>query len=163
MNAPIEGIFTGGQMTDLPAYPSLTFDGTELFETVAPGNAALGINYSVSSFLLSSLLLTINYTPVIITSGATSISPYDVVTTTSRVLFNKTVGAASYAVLGLARNQPLPVLFKDIKGDAGSNPITITMSGGETADGLTSVTINNPYGGIWFNPLAAGNWYLTGA
>lgn len=147
-------------MTDLPVYPGTEFDGSELLEIVAPGSAALGINYAISTLQIASLLPAFTYKNTIITSGATIGSPYAVLATDTRVLFNKTIGAASYALLGMAAVQRLPVLIKDLKGDADVNPITVNFTGGETVDGLPQVVISTPYGGYWFNPLASGNWYL---
>ncbi len=44
---PALDTFVGGQMTDLPAYTG-GLDLTALFEIVSPGNAAQGVNYSIS-------------------------------------------------------------------------------------------------------------------
>lgn len=151
------GIFTGGQMTDLPPYPGTRFDGTELIELVAPGNVALGINYSITTRQMTELLNP--YLNTIIVAGATLAVPYTVLTTDTRVLLNKTIGSASYIQFGNSFLQPSPVLIKDIKGDADVNPITITFFGGQLVDGLGTVTIATSYGSYWFNPLQSG-WYL---
>jgi len=155
-------VFNGGQMTDLPEF-SGTFDGTELFEVVAPGNEALGVNYSITSLLLSALMAGFNQAPTIILSGATVGTPYVPTIFETRVLFNKTVGAASGVNIGggAARNNR-PIMIRDIKGDADVNNITVTFTG--TTDGLASpIVINQPYAGYWFNPLPNGNWYLSNA
>lgn len=159
MTFPADGIFNGGQMTDLPLYPGTAFNGAELFELVSPGNAALGVNYAITTQTFLQLIISLNYMNTIITSGATTGAPYQVLTTDTRVLFDKSIGAASGAQLGLSSLQLQPVLIKDIKGDADTNPITITFSSAQTCDGLTTVVISTPYGGYWFNPLPAG-WYL---
>jgi hypothetical protein len=56
-----------------------------------------------------------------------------------------------------------PILVKDFNGTASlTNPITITMAGADTYDGLTSVQISNPYGWYWFNPKpTSGGFYAT--
>ena len=152
------GIFTGGQMTDLPAYPpGRTPDGTELLEIVAPGNAADGVNYAIPISTLS--LIIVPYVNTIITTGATIGSPYQVPTDVSRALFNKTVGSATYVVFDASANYGQPVLIRDLKGDADVNNITISFTGGELCDGLTTLVISNPYGGYILNPLASG-WYM---
>ncbi len=154
---PLLNDFQGGQMTDLPAYPG-TLDLTALFEIVSPGTAAAGVNYGITSVQLAALLFGVQFSsPTIITSGAT----YNSVATDTRILVNKTVGSATSVVLLTSQSYSQPVLVKDLKGDAGSNPITVTFSGGQTLDGLApaQVVINNPYGYFWFNPLAAGGWY----
>lgn len=154
--------FNGGQMTDLPEF-SGTFDGTELFEVVAPGNEALGVNYSITSALLAALLIGVSQAPTIITAGATLVAPYVPTIFETRVLFNKTVGAASYVNIGggAARNNR-PIMIRDIKGDADVNNITAIFTG--TCDGLASpIVIASAYAGYIFNPLPNGNWYLSAA
>lgn len=153
--------FAGGQMTDLPEFGG-PFDGTELIEVVAPGNADAGINYAVTTLLLATYFAGLNALPTIITSGATVGSPYAALPTDTRVLFNKTVGAASYCSLGAAVGRgTTPVMVRDLKGDADVNNITVSFTG--TCDGLASpIIISAPYGGWTFNPLSNGNWYLTG-
>lgn len=162
VNPVFPATFNGGQMTDLPVL-SGTFDGTELFEVVAPGNEASGVNYSITSALLSALLNGLNQAPTIITSGATLISPYVPAVTEMRILLNKTVGAASSINIGggAARNNR-PIMVRDIKGDADVNNITVVFTG--TADTIASpIVINQPFAGYWFNPLPSGGWYLSNA
>lgn len=149
-------VFQGGQMTDLPVF-SGTLNGTELMEIVAAPsgqtNAAAGVNYQITTALLS-LLLGGGGQPTIITSGAS----YDSVATDGRILVNKTIGSATTINLLGGASYVGPVLVKDLKGDADVNPITVTFPG--TFDGVASpLTINTKYGWIWFTPLAAGNFY----
>lgn len=153
---PLLNDFQGGQMTDLPVFGG-SFDGTELFEIVAPGSAALGVNYSVTTALLATYIFSFLNNPTFVLSGAV----YNSVATDTRILVNKTIGSATSIVLLNSALYKVPVLVKDLKGDAGTNPITVTFSGGQTLDGLSpaQVVINNPYGYLWFNPLAAGGWY----
>jgi hypothetical protein len=152
---PLLDIFTGGQMTDLPSYPG-GIDLTALFEIVSPGSAAAGVNYNITSAALAALLNGAQFaSPTFVLSGAT----YNSAGTDTRILVNKTVGSATSVVLLSSASYSQPVLVKDLKGDAGTNNITITFSGGQLFDGLSSIVINNPYGYIWLNPLAAGGWY----
>lgn len=155
---PFLNDFQGGQMTDLPVYPggtTPTLDLTALLEIVSPGTAANGVNYAITLQQLSSLILSTSYQPTFVTSGAT----YNSVGTDTRILVNKTIGSATSVILLPSTSYSLPVLVKDLKGDAGTNPITVTFSSGQTMDTLTSVPINNPFGYFWFNPLASGGWY----
>lgn len=153
------GVFTGGQMTDLPVYPG-GIDPTALFELVSPGNAALGINYAINALELAALLNGAQFgAPTIITSGST----YNSVATDARILVNKTISSATSIVLLGSASYFQPVLVKDLKGDSVADPITVTFTSGQTADGLSSVVIAAGYGAWWFNPLAAGGWYLTAA
>lgn len=141
-------------MTDLPAYPG-TADFTALMEIVSPGNAALGLNYSIT---LAQLALVIGNggAPTIITSGST----YNSVQTDTRILVNKTMGSATVITLLGAAQYLQPVLIKDLKGDADVNNITINFTG--TFDGIASpLTITTQFGWLWLNPLASGNWYAA--
>lgn len=153
--------FNGGQMTDLPEYTGV-YDPTALIEIVLPGNEEEGINYSLALALLVSFIITGIVTPTIITSGATLADPYDVLATDTRILINKTVASDSYVELDDATDRgDIPVMVRDLKGDADVHNISVSFTG--TADGLSSpIVINAPYGGWVFNPLANGNWYLTG-
>jgi hypothetical protein len=75
---------------------------------------------------------------------------------------NKTVGAATNVNMGLAADRDgVPVVLKDIKGDANVNNITPVFSGGELCDGLTGaqVKIVNKNGARKFYPRTGG-WYL---
>jgi hypothetical protein len=151
---PLLDIFTGGQMTDLPAYPG-TLDLTALMEIVSPGSAAAGVNYAISLAQLA-LIVGGGSALTIITSGAT----YPSVQTDTRILVNKTVGSPTAITLLAAGSYFQPVLVKDLKGDAGTNNITVNFPG--TFDGIASpLTINTNYGFIWFNPLPTGNFYAT--
>jgi hypothetical protein len=154
---PQLGVFQGGQMTDLPAYPG-TLDVTALLEIVSPGNVVSGINYKITIAQLalivgsgSSAALTF------VTSGAT----YNSVQTDTRILVNKTVGSPTTVSLLAGSSYFQPVLVKDLKGDAGTNNITVTFPG--TFDGIASpLTINTNFGWIWLNPLPTGNFYDAG-
>lgn len=153
-NAVPLGIFQGGQMTDLPAYPG-NVDFTALMEIVSPGTAELGINYGITLAQLA-LIIGSGGAPTIITAGAT----YNSVQTDTRILVNKTIGSATAITLLGAGQYFQPVLIKDLKGDADVNPITVNFTG--TYDGIASpLTINTQGGWIWFNPLASGNWYAA--
>ena len=155
-------VFNGGQMTDLPVF-SGTFDGTELFEVVAPGNVALGVNYQITAALFGALIGGLVQAPSIILAGATVGTPYAPTSLETRVLLNKTVGASSFINIGggAARNNR-PIMVRDIKGDADVHPISVAFTG--TCDGLASpIVISSPFSGYIFNPLPNGNWYLSNA
>ena len=96
--------------------------------------------------------------PTIITSGAS----YTVLSTDSRILVNKTIGSATSIVFPVASAIGYSVLVKDLKGDAFTNNITITFTGGQRADGLSSVPISTNYGAYWFTPKSGGFYINTG-
>mgnify|MGYP001616048982 FL=1 len=150
-------------MTDLPEFLT-ALDGTELFEIVAPGNAQTGLNYRITVTRLAALINGLLATATVVQTGATLLNPYVAPIFPPRFLFNKTVPSATYVNLQSSALYPSPILIRDIKGDADVNPIQITFSGAELADGLSSVTIATPYGGYWFNPLPTtyGNGFYIG-
>jgi len=101
---------------------------------------------------------------VIISAGATVGTPYTVIAGVNRVLINKTVGAATGILFSLASTYTAPILIKDVKGDAATNNITITFTGGELADGLSTIVLSTAYAGIWLNPYpTGGSFYITAA
>lgn len=156
---PLDGRITSLQVLDL----ALT--GGEVIEIVSPGNAEAGNNYQVTLTSLALFFASIPFTTAVtILDGATLADPYDVLITNNRILFNKTIGAPSYTVLPASETMlyPFPLLFKDLKGDADVNPITISFSGGQLCDGLDHLTIENPYGWFTVNPIpGGGGWFQT--
>ena len=156
---PLDGRITSQNILGPP------LNGGEVMEIVSPGNAAHGNTYQVSIAVLAAFIAAFpSLNTETITAGATLISPFDAETTDTRILFNKTIGSASYAVLPLAASMVYsqPVLFKDLKGDADTNPITITFTAGELCDGLSTVQITTSYGWVTINPVVGGGaWYMT--
>lgn len=152
-----------GQITSLTLLsPPLT--GGEVQEIVSPGNAAQGNSYQITTATLAGFFSAFPFLNTeIITAGATLASPYDVETTDTRILFNKTIGSASYALLPLSSSMayPFPILFKDTKGDAATNNITISFSGGQLCDGLSMIVLSNAYDWTYIAPVPGGNsWYV---
>jgi hypothetical protein len=152
-----------GRITSLQMLTALT--GGEVMEIVSPGNAAQGNNFQITTSVLGAFFSAFTgLNTEIIVAGATLAAPYNVLTTDTKLLFNKTVSSPSYAVLptSMSMAYPFPVLFKDLKGDAKTNNITITFSNGEQCDGLSQVVINSAYGWVWISPIPGSNgWYLT--
>jgi hypothetical protein len=163
-------VFQGGQMTDLPVFTG-TLDGTELLEIVAAGAGqsieADGINYSITSALLATLLEQFLTTSVILEDGDNNVigNPYIVPVTISRVYINKTIAEPTYIRFGLAATYLVEPLIKDVAGtaDALGNGIIIQFTGIENADGNTIVSIESPYGGYFFRPIAALNKWTLGS
>lgn len=144
-----------GRLTSQNPFPG-GLTGDALFPVVWPGNATSGNSYAITASQMSAYFNSVlTASPTFVTSGAV----YNSVATDTRVLVNKTIGSATSVILAASPAYIFPVLVKDLKGDADTNPITVTFTGGQLIDGLPQVTINNPYGYFWFNPLAAGGWY----
>lgn len=155
---PVDGRLTSLQVLDI----ALT--GDEVMEIVSPGNAEEGNNFQVTVAVLGAYFATFaTSNTVVIISGATVGSPYDILPTYSRILLNKTVGSASFLIAPDADTIPLAgILIKDLKGDAFTNNITISFTGGELCDGQSTVVIDNDYGWATINPTpGGGSWYRS--
>jgi hypothetical protein len=135
--------------------------GSEVMYIVSPGNEALGVSYQITTTTLAGFFSAFPFlNTTIITSGAS----YNALTTDTRILVDKTIGSSSSILLPPAASMlyPIGVFLKDAKGDANTNPITLTFSGGELCDGLSSIIINNPYGWVTVNPIPGQSaWYQS--
>jgi hypothetical protein len=170
---PALDTFAGGQMTDLPAFTATALDGTELFEIVSgypstPTNANNAVNYSITSELLAALLFAYLNTQVVLVDGQnnTSGNPYVVPFNVGRVYVNKTSAEPTYIQFAAANTYITEPLVTDIAGTVNGtgDGITVTFSGGQEADGLTTVPITTPYGGYIFRPVTSLNtWHLGAA
>ena len=135
--------------------------GSEVSYIVSPGTASAGISYYITQNTLAAFYAafpTLNSS--LITSGAT----YNALTTDTAILVDKTIGSATSVVMPLASAMLYGqrVLIKDAKGDASTNPITITFTGGQLCDGEATIIINNAYGWIYITPLPTGtSWYMS--
>lgn len=67
--------------------------------------------------------------------------------------------AATWAAVNSKYGLPLSIF--DISGTANTNNVTILFSGGETASGLSTLTINTKYGGFRFEPKSGGGWVVV--
>jgi hypothetical protein len=157
---PLDGRLTSQNVLNIP------LAGGEVMYIVSPGNVQFGNSYQVTTGVLAAFFAAFPLlSPSTITAGATVGAPYLVKTNDTRIFFNKTVGAASYLTFPLASTMayPFEILVKDRKGDAGTNAITASFTGGQTCDGLTTIIINNPYGWFKIAPQADGSgWYQCG-
>lgn len=153
-----------GRLTSLEVL-NIALSGDEVMEIVSPGNAEFGNNFQVTTANLAGFFASFPFQfRTVITTGATLASPYPIAITDTQILFDKLIASDSYAVapLASAMQYPFPVLIKDYNGAAGANPITISFTGGELCDGLTNLTISNPYGWVRINPAPSGGaWYQS--
>lgn len=159
---PATEIPLDGRLTSLTPL-NIALAGDEVMEIVSPGNAALGNNYKVTTAVLAAYFRSFSsLSTTVITSGATLVSPYGILITDTRILFNKTVPSASYAVAPLAVSMSAGVFIKDFAGNADVYPIQVSFTGGELCDGQSTVTISNPYGWATINPTpGGGSWYAS--
>jgi len=152
---PVDGRMTSLQELDIP------LTGDEVMEIVSPGNAAEGNNYQVTTLTLGAYFGSFQYSnTVVVPEGDT----YPVEITNTRILVGAGTASPTSIVFPLASTMfsPYPVLVKDLVGDAANNAITITFTGGELCDGLSSIEINSAYGWVTVNPTpGGGSWYMS--
>jgi hypothetical protein len=80
---------------------------------------------------------------------------------TNIVRVNQTVGAPITLNMGFASNKTTPVLIIDWKGDAGTNNITIALSGSDRfPGGLTSWVIAANNGSVMLRPISTIGYAL---
>ena len=152
-----------GQITSLTSLGG-PLTGSEVMEIVSPGNAAQGNSYQVTLSVLATFFAVTTGTIEVITAGATFASPYLILPTDGTLLFDKTVGAPSYAQAPLAASMLLTgaIIIKDLKGDAATNNITVVFTSGELCDGQSQVVVNNDYGWVRITPTpGGGSWFQS--
>lgn len=156
LTIPLDGRTTSQNVLTGP------LDGTAVIDIVSPGNAALGNSYQVTLNTLATFFGSFG-TPTVVQAGAT----YNSVVADTRILIDLTVAGALSIVMLSSSSYTQPVLIKDIKGNVDpTHTATITFSGGELADGQTSIPLQTAYAGVWLNPLPASvgtGFYVTAA
>lgn len=91
----------------------------------------------------------------------TAAGPAAVLPNAGIVRVNQTVGAAITLTMPLASAKTCPVLISDWKGDAGTNNITINLSGADKFPGnLTSWTIGGDTGSVFLRPISGVGYAL---
>jgi hypothetical protein len=91
----------------------------------------------------------------------TAPGPVTIANNAGVVRVDQTVGAAITLNMGLSSAKTCPVLISDWKGDAGTNPITINLSGSDKfPGGLTSWTIAANTGSVFLRPIGGIGYAL---
>lgn len=98
----------------------------------------------------ASIPSTISPTPV--TAG---MSPYAPLSTDQLLLVNTSAGPVTIA-MPLSATRGLDLEIKDDTGNAVANNISVTFSGGQTADGLAPYVIDGSYGAVKLGPQTGG-------
>lgn len=92
----------------------------------------------------------------------TTAGDVNVATTDGLIIVNKAVGAATNVNLPAAASKVGPVKVVDWKGDAGTNNITVNVTGTDKLNGnLTSYIIRANGGSLDFTPLNDGSGYAV--
>lgn len=88
-------------------------------------------------------------------------SPYNVIPTDLILTVNTSTGPVTINMpSGAARFADLEI--KDVSGNASTNPISIVMTGGQTADGLNPYLIDGNYGGVPLKPNGSAGYFVRG-
>lgn len=91
----------------------------------------------------------------------TAAGPAAVLPNAGVVRVDQAVGAAITLTMPLASAKTCPVLISDWKGDAGTNNITINLSGSDKFPGnLTSWTIGGDTGSVFLRPISGVGYAL---
>lgn len=83
-------------------------------------------------------------------------SPYQVVTLDQMLLVDTSGGPVTILMQPSAARLGVDLIVKDITGNAAANPITVTMSGAETADGQSPYPLDSDSAGAKFSPKLNG-------
>lgn len=86
------------------------------------------------------------------TSVNAAMSPYTVLSTDAMLYVDSSAGAVQILLQASAARLGVPLGIKDVGGAAATNNITLTPSGVETIDALTSMVLDSNYGGVQLNP-----------
>lgn len=100
-------------------------------------------------------------TPTVVTTSGIVLTIFDVVVQTNQVgAISLTVpSSVSWATQNSRFGIPLTIM--DISGTATANPVTVNFTGGQTASGAASLTINRSYGVIRLTPKFGGGWIVS--
>lgn len=91
----------------------------------------------------------------------TAAGPVSILPNAGIVRVDQSAGAAITLNMPLASVKTCPVLISDWKGDAGTNNITIALSGSDTfPGGLTSWTIAADTGSVFLRPISGVGYAL---
>jgi hypothetical protein len=91
----------------------------------------------------------------------TDAGPVDILPNAGIVRVDQDTGAPITLTLPLASDKTCPVLISDWKGDAGTNNITIALSGSDKfPGGLTTWTIGADAGSVFLRPITGAGYVL---
>jgi hypothetical protein len=122
---------------------ALTFNPTDSIIAIYHPSSGIWEKISLSTFQVGG-----QSTVVKTTSGDVNVASADGV-----IVLNKASGAATAVNLPLAVSKVGPVLVTDLKGDAGTNTITVVPTAPETIQGQATWTISANNGSIFLRPV----------
>jgi hypothetical protein len=114
------------------------------------------LDESAGTYKLQSLSALLASTAKIV-QEVTSAGPVDVLPNAGIVKVNQTVGAAITLNMPLAAVKTCPVKIVDWKGDAGTNNVTVALSGSDKFQGnLTSWVLSADGASVVLDPISGG-------
>jgi len=115
------------------------------------------VDGSFGKITLAQLIASSQTQQIKTTAGAVNVAAND-----GLIAINKTVGASTTVNLPAASTKVGPVKVSDWKGDAGTNNITVSVTGTDKLNGnLTSWVIASDGGSIVLTPLNDGSGYAV--
>jgi hypothetical protein len=112
---------------------------------------------NVQDAILQANTISPSITPTII--GSVN-SPYSVTPFDQILLVDTSTGPVQINMLPQSSRAGLDLEIKDASGNAAANPISVVMSGAETADGLNPYLIDSNFGGYTFKPKGAAGYFV---
>lgn len=104
----------------------------------------------------SSIPGAISATPVVFAQ-----SPYTVLPTDYYIYVDTSGGAVTLLLGEASARLGVPLVIKDVTGNANTNNITITRAAAETIDGLTSIIVSADFGGYRLNPRSGVGYTVS--
>jgi len=157
--ALFDGTGTKVRKDGLASYTDIDFSGLSILGSYDPSSQFLIAQSEVDGTLgrvTIAQVIAASQTEQDIAAGAV----VNVAVNDGMIKIAKTVGSATQVILPLASTKVGPVTISDFKGDAGTNNITVTLSGADKFPGnLTQWVIAGDGASITAKPLKDGTGY----
>lgn len=125
-----------------------------------PTSALVAVYDQVSASFKAGTLSALLSSTSQIEQHVTDAGPVAVLNNAGIVRVDQTAGAAITLTLPAAGSKTCPVLIADWKNDAGTNNITLTPSGAEKIQGLSSWTIGGDGGSVFLRPISGVGYVI---
>lgn len=148
----INGMWTIGLAVDplgaqVPASPSFPTDFFLMWDSVAKTY----FKVSITSLIATIVAAQPQRTQRLVTTSPIGVGASDMI-----INSNIVTGPSTCQLPAAATRLGLPVTFKDVGGQWGARPLTITCTGGELIDGQASVVMGGNFGAITLVPANDG-------
>lgn len=99
--------------------------------------------------------------PQAIVETPVSASPHTVVAGENFLAVDTSGGAITINLQAALARSGVPLVVKDVSGNASTNNITIVPNGVETIEGLSSLTLNVDFGGVKLSPKSGVGYRIS--